>query len=113
MPFSELFSSSECWQAFPWKLWAVKLLWSSGRCLLRKRHLEPQARIENRYPAGVVLLQSSHPDSSEKNQVFESQLHREVDEQSSPPLQLIHCTLEFEIWGRNGRKKIAVLFRSR
>lgn len=67
--------------------------------------------MKNRYLAGVVLLKNSHPDSSEKNQVFESQLLGEVDEQSSP-LQLIHCTLEFVIWGRNGRKEIAVLLRS-
>lgn len=42
-----------------------------------------------------MLLQNSHPGSSEKNQVSESQLHGEVDEQSSPPLQLIHYTLRF------------------
>lgn len=43
---------------------------------------------------------------------FESHFHREAEERSSL-LQLIHRTLEFEIWGRDGRREIVVLFRSR
>lgn len=57
----------------------------SSKCLLRKRHLEPQTGIKKSCPAGDVLLKSSHHDFLEKNKGFESRLHEEAEEGSFLP----------------------------
>lgn len=63
--------------------------------------------------AGNVLLQSSHSDFPEKNKVLGSHLLGEAGEQSPFLLRLIHCMPQPEILGRNGRREIVVLFKSR